>query len=548
MRTLSIKFKGLGKMLLLFTLASLMFIGCSKTHTHEKPKLTITADTLVFKGNETHSLFVTTNNPTSREFYVDYPYSWVSANPSYGKITADETVEIKLTSYFENSSIIKEDFLYVVCPYDEKAVTLIGLPEGCNLHIVPDTLLFPLDIDSVVMRIGNYDNTAMDYSITASNSFISFSPTSGRVSKMQSTDITVCIDRTSLLSEPDPELFVTIGNKVDTVLIIPERKLKLPNDVVDAEYAKATNLLVYVSSDSKLNIYHPENRTLSSVALSYKPTCVSISPDGTKATVGHDKHVTYIDLMAETVLTVNEVSCDALDIVLTDNSWTYVFPRRDQSERIRCLNVSTDLALETLHTGSYIYAGTKAKLHPSGKFIYGAQPHYEMEKYDIQEGTARYLYQAPSYSYSTDGDLWFEENGERAFTRSGTVVKTNDVQSTEMVEVGEIALESSYTRIAWLDHLELKNEVYMVLEGGYVEYDNQIPNPPYIYVYNSEDLTYKTKIRTEDFHLNTEYGPITQAAEPCFVFAHSNGTQLYVITKTDIPKKDVVWTIETIDR
>ena len=117
-----------------------------------------------------------------------------------------------------------------------------------------------------------------------------------------------------------------------------------------------------------------------------------------------------------------------------------------------------------------------------------------------------------------------------------------------MVEVGEIALESSYTRIAWLDHLELKNEVYMVLEGGYVEYDNQIPNPPYIYVYNSEDLTYKTKIRTEDFHLNTEYGPITQAAEPCFVFAHSNGTQLYVITKTDIPKKDVVWTIETIDR
>ena len=57
----------------------------------------------------------------------------------------------------------------------------------------------------------------------------------------------------------------------------------LPNDVVDAEYAKATDLLVYVSSDSKLNIYHPDTQEISTVALSYSPTCVSISPDGTKA-------------------------------------------------------------------------------------------------------------------------------------------------------------------------------------------------------------------------------------------------------------------------
>ena len=546
MKTLSIEFKGLGKILLFLTLASLMFLGCSKTP--EKPKLTITADTLVFKGNETHSLFVTTNSSKPLDFYVDYPYLWVYANPSYGKIDKDETVEVKLTAYFEDSSIVKEGLLYVVCPYDEKTVTLIGLPEGCNLHVVPDTLLFPLDIDSVIMRIGNYDNTAMDYSITASSDFVSFSPASGRVPKMKSTDITVSIDRTSLLSEPNPKLFVTIDNTVDTVIIIPERKLKLPNDVVDAEYTKATDLLVYVSSDSKLNIYHPENRTLSSVALSYKPTCVSVSPDGTKAAVGHNKHVTYVDLTAETVLTVNEVSCDAFDIVLTDNSWTYVFPRHDQWERIRCLNVSTELALETLHTGNHIYAGTKAKLHPSGKFIYGAESSYDMEKYDIQEGTARYLYQAPSYSYRIDGDLWFKENGERLFTRSGTVVKSNEDQSIDMVEVGEIVLEGNYTRISWLDHLELRNEVYMVLEGDNNWYDDTQPNPPYVYVYNSEDLTYKTKIRTEDFHLNTEYGPIIQAAEPCFVFAHSDGTQLYVITKAKIPNKDVIWTIQTIDR
>ena len=548
MKSFAINNKASRMLILFLALASILFLGCNKTP--EKPKLTLTADTLVFKGNETHSLFLTTNDPERHEFYVDYPYPWISVSPSNGYITEGETIELKLNSFLDDTYTIQEDLLYVSSNYDQKTVTLIGLPEGSNMHFVPDTLRFPLDVDSIIMRLSNFDTTAMNYSITASNGFVRFSPASGQVPKMYHADITVSVDRASLLSEPNPKLYVTIDNEVDSVLIIPERKLRLPNEVVDAEYAKATNLLVYVSADSKLNIYHPDNRTVSSVNLPYVPTCVSVSPDGTKAAVGHNTHVTYVDLLAETMLTDNEVSCDVFDIVLTDNGWAYMFPRRDQWEYIRCMNISINNALEIYHTGNHIYAGTKAKLHPSGKFIYGADngsSSTDMEKYDIQDGIAHYLYQTPPYSYNIDGDLWFEESGEKVFTRGGAVLKTNEVQSTDMVGVGEITLEGPIKRIQWLDQLDLKNEFYLVIQKSNYSWNyDPKPNPPYVYVYNSDDLTYKTKIKLESFTMATEYGYIDYAAEPYFVFANSNGEELYVITKATGSEMTQKWAIQTI--
>lgn len=532
--------------LFFLVMASMLLASCGKVQ--EEPRLIISADTLIFKGNETLSLFVTTNNTERRDFYVNSPYSWMSVYPQSGRIVEGDTVELKLTSYIDDYMTFKEDFLYISSSYDEKQVKLIGLPEDYSDHYIPDTLFFSQDNDNVIMRISNFGNTTFNYSITSSTSFVSFSPTSGQVAMMQHADITVSIDRENLLSVSRPELYVAIDDTVDTVLLVPEKKLMLPNDVVDAEYAKATNLLVYVAADATLNIYRPDTRTLSSVSLSYVPTCVSVSPDGTKAVVGHDAYVTYVDLMAETVLTVNSVSCEALDIVLTNSGWTYVFPRRDQWEEIRCINVSTNNAGETLHTGYDIYAGTRGKLHPSGKYIYGAinglSPS-DIEKYDIQNGTAHYLYDSPYHGdYSMGGDLWFEENGNRLFTRFGTVFKTSETQDMDMIYNGSLSLEGDYRIILWLDQLDLRRELYFVMRGSWYVDD---PNPPYVYVYNSDNLTFKNKVRIEDFSVATGDGYSVYTASPYFVFANSNGAELYVITKANGSGMLHEWAIQTID-
>ena len=544
---LSVGKTGFGMLVFLFALASMMLSSCGKNH--EEPQLILSADTLVFKGSEPLSLYVTTNNTERREFYVNCPENWIWVSPQSGRVTEGETVELKLTSYIEDYTTIKEGFLYISSAFDEKKVKLIGLPEDYTNYTLPDTLFFPQNVDNVVMRINNYGNVTLDYSITASTSFVSFTPTSGQVPMMQHADISVTIDRDNLQSVTRPELYVTIDDTVYSVLLVPEKKLMLPNDVVDAEYAKATDLLVYVGANATLNIYHPDTRILSSVPVSYAPTCVSVSPDGTKAVVGHDAHVTYVDLLTETVLTTNDISCDALDIVLTDNGWTYVFPRRDQWERIRCINVSTNNATETMHTGNYIYAGTKGKLHPSGKYVYGADNGIspdDIEKYDIQNGTAQYLYDSPYHGdYSMGGNLWFEENGERLFTRAGTVFKTSEMHGMDMIYNGKITLEGSYRTIVWLDQLDLKRELYVVTQSN--GWYNEDPNPPYVYVYNYDNLTYKTKMSIEDFSVATDNDYVVYAASPYFVFANSNGAELYVITKAVGSGVLHEWAIQTID-
>ena len=531
------------KHLLFLVVASLLLASCGKDPV--EPKLMISADTLVFKGNQTCTLTVTTNNTERREFYAYSPCEWIRISPTSGHITEGETVELTLTSSLEDPLTVQEGTLFLTSAYDNKEVKLIGLPNDFSSYLITDRLFFPENVNEAIMRISNYGNTTLDYSITVSTPFISLSPTSGQIATMQGANINVNIDREHLLTVERPALYVSINGTVDTIPVVLEKKLMLPNDVVDAEYSKATDLLVYVSSDAKLNIFHPDTQEISTVTLSYGPTCVSISPDGTKAVVGHDAHATYVDLMTATILTVNDITCDAFDIVLTDDGWTYVFPREDQWEKIHYINVSTNNALEG-YSNYNIYAGTKARLHPSGKYLFDAEPlsSSSSEKFDIQDGEPRYITSSYYNDHTVDGNLWFEENGERMFCRSGTVFKTNDPQN-DFAYNGSIALEGSYNNILWLDHLALKNEIYLVIQGYDWSYGTTYS--PYVYVYNSDNLAYKTKIRIEDYAVTTNGENNVYTASPCYVFARSNGAELYVITKTDDSGMAHDWAIQTMD-
>lgn len=525
---------------------SLLMVSCGKTP--KEPQLIVSADTLVFKGNQTLTLNVTSNNPERREFYV-YAPEWITVTPFSGRVSEDDTVKLTLSSYLYDPMIVKEDLLYLTSAFDDQTVKLVGLPEDYVNYSITKWLFFPVGNDDAVMHLVNEGNTTLDYSITSSTTFVSLSSSSGQLPMNENVDITVTIDRENLFKVTDPALYVTIDGNVDTVPLILEKKYFLPNDVVDAEYAKATDLLVYVAGDATLDIYHPDTQELSSVALSYAPTCVSVSPDGTKAVVGHDSHVTYVDLLTETVLTVNDVSCDALDVVLTNDGWTYVFPRRDQWTTIKCLNVTTPNAIVTANTGYNIYAGVKAKLHPSGKYIYGAQNNLypsDIEKYNIQNGTAQYLYDSPYHGdYAINGDLWFGEGGERLFTCAGTVFKTSEIQGQDMIYNGSITFEDNYNSIAWLDQLDLKKELYLVLKTGSSWYNET--NPSYVYVYNSDNLIYKTKRRLEDYTVVNGDETMFYEAKPYFVFSHSNGEQLYVITKAVGSGLLHEWAIQFID-
>ena len=413
------------------------------------------------------------------------------------------------------------------------------------------------------ISISNQGNGLLTWKVEECPDWITVSPKNGTINSYYSENIAFTCNRTGLLEGSHTGTVVFRSNDKNRPTFSITVRCRIGNEnsqnitaiegtVIDAEYSKINNTLVYVTSDLLLNIYDPSSKITEKITLSYIPTCLSLSLNGSKAVVGHDGHVTYVDLLAKQIINTHDVSCNASDIVLGNNEWAYVFPKSSQWEYIRCINVSIANSTETLHTGNSIHGETKAKLHPSGKFIYGANNGLypsDLEKYDIQGGTAVYLYDLPYHGdYEPYGDLWFSEDGNRIFTRGKNVFKTSEIREQDMLYNGSINLESnslySSERIMWLDHSEAKKNLYLISSTD--DYWNN-SNKPFIYIYNSDNLTFRNKIELEDYLVKDNFGNEEfYLAEPYFVFSNSNGKEIYAITKAIGSGLLNEWAIQTM--
>lgn len=421
-------------------------------------------------------------------------------------------------------------------------------------YLIQDSLKFSIFDSSNIVFIKNEGNVPLNYSITTANNFISTSSLFGSVLVGQQNKVVFKVDRTNLANGKNySQIYLNINNKLHTIGVsienFKEQKMKLTTDVIDAEYSKVNNMLVYVSSTpSKINIYNTSLGTISSIDLNYVPTCVSVSADGTSAVVGHDGHLTYVNLNTKTVIKSFSVSCETYDIVLGNNNWAYVFPKVGRSENIRCVRVDLMNDNEVLNTGNTVYVGTKARLHPSGKYIYvaenGVSP-ADIEKFDIQNGIANHLYDSPYHGdYEMGGDLWFSEDGLRVFTRGQTVFKTTELREQDMTYNGKITLTTNYSRIMWLDHSATKNNLYIISTIHNVWTPENNPN---IFVHNASNLSYKSKHDLEKFMVaNNRGGGNLCDAEPHYVFSNSLGDNIFVLAKAKSLDSLNLWAIEKI--
>jgi hypothetical protein len=421
-------------------------------------------------------------------------------------------------------------------------------------YSIPDSLNFNAFNSTLILTIKNDGKALINYNINNSDSSISFSSISGAIITGQQNEIIVSANRNNLqIGKTYSQISLTINNKIETIVVsvdnFREQKTILPTDVVDAEYSKITDQLVYVSANpSRVNIFSPGSETTETISLLYTPTCISISLDGKTAAVGHDGHITYVNLNNKSVINTYDVSCSANDIVLGNNKWAYVFPEQDQWEYIRCINLNLQENNEVSHSGNQIYAGTKGRLHPSGKYIYGANNGLspsDIEKYNIQNGKLEYSNDSPYHGdYPMNGNLWFSEDGTRIFTRGKTVLKTSETKSQDMLYNGKINTDSNAS-IEWLDHSSNKSNLYILLSAG----DQWTKKKsPFIYVYNASNLNYKTKIELEKFPVpNNNGGGKFYDAEPYFAFSTSTGNRLYVLTKATGAGLDKEWAMQQIN-
>lgn len=204
---------------------------------------------------------------------------------------------------------------------------------------------------------------------------------------------------------------------------------------VDAEYSRSLDRIVMVSaSPNALHVYDPVTGTDQSVALNVAPQCVSVSPDGKFAAVGHNAWISYVDLTTATLVKTWAVTADVGDIVIGDpmtvsaktTRFAYAFPRVDQWVTIHTVDLTT--GAETLAGTSAIYAGDKAKLQFGSLNIFGTTSGLSppsLEKYLIgATGTAT----VGTSVWSAGGvNLWVSDDGVQILSADGSRYRTADM-------------------------------------------------------------------------------------------------------------------------
>lgn len=504
------------------------------------PKIKTSATTLDFSA-ETNSIDFTIENIGTGilQWNIDSMPEWINFSTKSGVLLKGQKSTIKANcnrigknaDTYNSSFTIKSNSEIDISPINVQMV----VAKISDMKISKDSLIFDYFSTTKEFYVKNTGNDVLDWTSTEVSSF-TLSPKSGSVAIGDSVKVVATINRLNMKNGVTFSSISVQGNSGKT-FVLPIRvnnyvnsKWLLDFNILDAEYSKATDKVITISTNpDKLTIIDPDSRTATHISLNIAAKTVSVNKAGTFAAVGHNGFVTLVNLATLKIEKEYSVPCDVLDIVLTSNNWAYLFPVRDQWTNIKCLNANTGLT--TTQTGYSIYAGTVGRLHPSEKYIYGADNGVspsDIEKYDISNGTSAYLYDSPYHGdYAMGGNLWFSEDGERIFTKGKTVLKSSTDKANDMVYNGSLAT-TNYIRTLY--HSAAKNKVYAIEQMAYNWSTEQMSSE--IYVFNYSYLNFIEKLSLEKFMTpyGVEGGKLSNA-EGYFVFAKSDGSKVYALVK-----------------
>ncbi|KAA2218165.1 MULTISPECIES: BACON domain-containing protein [Maribacter] len=537
-------------------------LSCSNENDSDIGKdlqLIVSPNNLELLQGESGTIFISSQPEGRLEWRIGSKPNWISFSPSSGILdgTIDEilvTTEVSGLNVGWNTGSVE----IISSSAGKKLMDVsvfIETPQISQMAISKSILEFDYQEDSTEFYIKNSGGLDFNWTINNQNDYLTVSPDSGFLAIGDSILVTSTVDRTELETNIY-EYSLNIGNNQQNALELPvnikaykEEKWILDNgQIVDAEYDRNYDKIIAVSEfpNQILNI-NPVSQGIQSLDLNLPPTSVSISQDGNLAVVGHDGYISYINLSSMELIQMYSVTTDVFDIVLGPNNWAYAFPRVDQHERIRCIDLST--GNETQNTGNTIYAGTRAKLHPSGSYIYGADNGLspsDFEKYDISGGTAHYLYDSPYHGdFEFSGNIWISESGDKLFSRARNVFNASENQTNDMTYSGKLLGEQG-KRISTMDSHAEANVIYTIVDEGLWDWDYKPGGV--VKKYTEDFYNFQGEIELPKFLGTDTNGNFSLfSSHGYFGFFNSAGSQFYVIVKADEENNSAVrWGISTI--
>ena len=230
-------------------------------------------------------------------------------------------------------------------------------------------------------------------------------------------------------------------------------QIALPFRVIDAEFSRPLGRVVLLGEvPNRVYLIDVDSGDQQTIDLPLVGTAIAVSPDGRTAVVGHDGYISHLDLAKATLLSTPAVACPVGDLVLGGNGFAYAFASSDSGAAgIHTVRLSDGMELSTDDWTTPVR--TRARLHPQGGWIYGADrgvPTDDIEKYDVSGGVAQYKYNSPyDGDYAVCGNLWFTEDGKRIISACGRVFRTSALQTMDMIYAGSMLKD---VRFLWAEH------------------------------------------------------------------------------------------------
>ena len=475
-----------------------------------------------------------------------YKPDWLHVSPTSGYIQNGVIEIIARTENLLPQTLTDQIIISTTTGNIEIPVTLsITFSNAVQLTLLP---FIDYHETTKEFSIINHSDEPASWTIETTANYLSISPASGTLNAGQTSLLTLSVDRSDLETKDyTGELVLKIGGiqSFDMNLLIKsfkEEKWLLDGPVTDSEYDRAGDNLVVVI-DNQLQKLKPDSREIESVILPKPGTCVSVSKDGMYAAVGHESLISLVDLTQMQIEKTFPISFSAWDIVLAPNDWIYAFPKGSNDTRITCVNILD--GSQVLSSGTQIHGNTKARLHPSGDYIYGWRNGlcpYDAEKYDIRNGQAIYLYESPYHGEHEFIDQpWITDDGDRIFTPEGKIFNASTTQSEDLIYQGSLSIEHNLW-IQAFDHNGLTNRICAV----YFDYHKD-PDECKAQIFSGDDLNALATVTLPGFLVGQPSSFQIVPSEGAYGFFNSGGTKFHAIVRSRTFTSEVYWAVTTIN-
>ncbi|WP_425411162.1 PKD domain-containing protein [Hyphococcus sp.] len=314
--------------------------------------------------------------------------------------------------------------------------------------------------------------------------------------------------------------FAVESHILDPIIVTQFSTFKTLAGFDDVEF-DATNNRIVVLFDDNVSVVEPDGTT-TSISLPVSGKAISVTPTGDQAAVAHDGWVSHIDLSSLALLNTFSVPADLGDIVIDERGFAHGFPATGQWVNIHTVDLTTG-AVNT-STGGSVQEGTKAKLHPSGIKMYGADngsSPSDVERYSFNADGSQVDYDSPYHGdFPFCGDLWMEGSGAVILTRCGVVVRATENRASDLTFAMQIG-EAYHVNFLHADASAFDNVWYTIPESG-GDGDHNITTYA---ITNGEEL--------ETFFLPYISNDSDLRWTAQFVFASESSSEVFVIAVDD---------------